>query len=100
LAELVRKQLNRAPHVVIDLANVNVLGPRGLAVLLMLHQEAMALGTDLRIVGADHDAVHHPLRVTGLTQLLSFDSTADAVLDCQRARSGAGLPISELIRTP
>jgi anti-anti-sigma factor len=93
LAELARKQLNRAPHVVIDLANVRVLGPRGVAVLLTLHQEAMALGTDLRIVGADHDAVHRPLRVTGLTQLLSSDSTADAVIASLPARQVRGRPL-------
>lgn len=80
LAELARKQLNRAPHVVIDLGGVSVLGPRGVAVLLTLHQEAMARGTELRIVGAEHDAVHRPLQVTGLTQLLTLDSTADAVI--------------------
>jgi anti-anti-sigma factor len=80
LAELARKQLNRAPHVVIDLGDVSALGPRGVAALLTLHQEAMARGTDLHIVGAEHDAVHRPLLVTGLTQLLSLDSTADAVI--------------------
>jgi anti-anti-sigma factor len=93
LAELARKQLNRAPHVVIDLANVSVLGPRGVAALLTLHQEAMALGTDLRIVGADHEAVHRPLRVTGLTQLLSFDSTADAVIASLPVRQVRGRPL-------
>ncbi|HKS51708.1 MAG TPA: STAS domain-containing protein [Pseudonocardiaceae bacterium] len=93
LAELARKQLNRAPHVVIDLANVSVLGPQGVAALLRLHQEAMALGTDLCIVGADHDAVHRPLRVTGLTQLLSFDSTADAVIASLPVRQVRGRPL-------
>lgn len=86
LAELARKQLNRAPHVVIDLGGVSVLGPRGVAVLLTLHQEAMARGTELRIVGAEHDAVHRPLQVTGLTQLLTLDSTADAVIASLPAR--------------
>lgn len=80
LAELAGKQLNRAPHVVIDLGDVDVLGPRGLLVLLRLHQEAMARGTDLHIVGAGHDAVHRPLQITGLAQLLNLDSTADAVI--------------------
>lgn len=49
LVELARKQFNRAPHVVIDLDNVSAFGPRGVAVLLVLHQEATARGTDLRI---------------------------------------------------
>ena len=94
LAELARKQLNRAPHVVIDLGDVSVLGARGVAVLLTLHQEARARGTDLHIVGAEHDAVHRPLQVTGLAQLLSLDSTADAVIASlpRRARSGASSP--------
>jgi anti-anti-sigma factor len=87
LAELARKQLNRAPHVVIDLGDVSVLGPRGVAVLLTLHQEAMARGTELHIVGAEHNAVvHRPLQVTGLTQLLKLDSTADAVIASLPAR--------------
>jgi anti-anti-sigma factor len=88
LAELARKQLNRAPHVVIDLGNVSALGPRGVAVLLRLHQEAMARGTDLRVVGAEHDAVHRPLQLTGLTQLLRLDSTADAVIASLPGRQG------------
>ena len=86
LAELARKQLNRAPHVVIDLGNVSALGPRGVAVLLMLHQEATGRGTDLRIVGAEHDAVHRPLQLTGLTQLLRLESTAEAVIASLPAR--------------
>lgn len=86
LAELASKQLNRAPHVVIDLGDVSVLSARGVAVLLTLHQEAMARGTDLRIVGAEHDAVHRPLQATGFTQLLSLDSTADAVIASLPAR--------------
>ena len=86
LAELTRKQLNRAPHVVIDLGDVSVLSARGVAVLLTLHQEAMARGTDLRVVGAEHDAVHRPLQATGLTQVLSLDSTADAVIASLPAR--------------
>lgn len=63
-----------------SLADVSVLGPQGLAVLLMLHQVAIARGTALYIVGAEHDAVSRPLHVTGLAQLLSLESTADAVI--------------------
>jgi anti-anti-sigma factor len=86
LVELARKQFNRAPHVVIDLDNVSAFGPRGVAVLLVLHQEATARGTDLRIVGAEHEAVHRPLHLTGLTQLLRLESTADAVIASLPAR--------------
>jgi anti-anti-sigma factor len=84
LAELAGKQLHRAPHVIIDLGNVSVLGTQGVAVLLLLHQQALARGTQLHIVGAGHDAVRHPLHIAGLAQLLSPDSTADGVI--------AGLP--------
>lgn len=80
VAELVGKQLHRAPHVVVDLGGVSVLSPRGLAVLLMLHQLAMTRRGQLHIVGAEHDAVGQPLHVTGLAQLLSLESTADAVI--------------------
>ncbi len=80
LAELAGKQLNRAPHVVIDLGSVSVLGPQGLTVLLALHQQATARGTKLYIVGAEHDAVRRPLHVMGLAQLLSLNPTADAVV--------------------
>lgn len=80
LAERVGKQLHRAPHVVIDLGEVGVLGPRGLTVLSTLHQQALARGTQVHIVGAEHDAVRRPLHATGLAQLLSLESTADAVI--------------------
>lgn len=80
LAELAGKQLNRAPHVVIDLGDVNVLGPQGLTVLLTLHQQAIAGRTALHIVGPEHDAVRSPLHGTALAQLLSLESTADAVI--------------------
>lgn len=80
VADLAGKQLHRAPHVVLDLGDVSVLGPRGLTVLLTLHQQAMARETQLHIVGAEHDAVGRPLHVTGLAQLLSLEPTADAVI--------------------
>lgn len=77
LAELAGKQLDRVPHVVIDLGEVSVLNP---TVLLTVHQQALARGRELHIVGADHDAVRLPLQVTGLARLLSLESTADAVI--------------------
>lgn len=80
LAERVGKQLDRAPHVVLDLGDVHVLGPQGLTVLLMLHQQAMARGVELHIVGVEHDAVRRPLHARGLAQLVRLDSTVDAVI--------------------
>lgn len=80
LADRVGKQLHRALHVVIDLGDVSVLDRRGLTVLLTLHQQALARGTQLHLVGAEHDAVCRPLQATGLAQLLSLESTADAVI--------------------
>lgn len=84
VAERVGKQLDRAPHVVLDLGEVSVLGPQGLTVLLMLHQQAMARGVELHIVGVERDALRRPLHARGLTQLVRFDTTVDAVI--------AGLP--------
>jgi hypothetical protein len=40
----------------------------------------------LHIVGAEHGAVHRPLQVIGLAQLLKLDSTADAVIASLPAR--------------
>lgn len=80
LAERVGQQLHRAPHVVIDLGDVGVLGPRGLTVLSTLHQQALERGSQLHIVGAGHDAVRQPLHASGLAQRLSLESTADAVI--------------------
>lgn len=80
LADRVGKQLHRAPHVVLDLGEVSVLGGWGLTVLSRLHQQALARGTQLHIVGAAHDAVGRALRATGLAPLASRESTADAVI--------------------
>jgi len=80
LADRVGKQLHRAPHVIIDLGEVSVLSPRGVAVLSTLHQQALVRGTRLHIVGAEDDAVHRPLYAMGLAHLLSLESTADAVI--------------------
>jgi len=80
LAELAGKQLHRAPHVVIELGEVKVLGQRGLTVLRMLHQQAMARGRELHIVAAEHGAIRRSSHVTGLAELLSPELTADAVI--------------------
>ncbi len=84
LAKRVGYQLTRARHVVVDLGDVTVADPRGLAILLTLHHQATARGTQLHIVRAEHDAVRGALHTAGLDQLLVFDSTAEAVI--------AGLP--------
>lgn len=84
LADRVGKQFTRAPHVIIDLGEVNILSPHGLTVLRTLHREATARGRKVHIVGAEHDVVRRPLQATDLAQLLNFASTADAVI--------AGLP--------
>ncbi len=47
----------------------------------------MARGTELRIVGAEHDAVRRPLQVTGLAQRLSLDPRAVAALLAQSCRA-------------
>jgi len=80
LAQRVGSQLSRAPHVVVDLGEVTVLGPLGLAVLVTLHQKATAGGTEIHIAGAGHHALRRALRITGLDQFLTLDPTADAVI--------------------
>ncbi|MGH3671430.1 MAG: STAS domain-containing protein [Pseudonocardiaceae bacterium] len=95
LTGLVGKQLARAPHVIIDLGDASVLSPGGLAVLRTLHQQAVARGRQLHIVGARSDAVRQSLRVIGLAHLITPDSTADTVI--------AGLPppaTGEITRQP
>lgn len=80
LAARVGKQLLRVPHVVLDLGEVSVLGPQGLTVLLMLYQQAMAIGVELHVVGVERDAVRRPLQARGLAQIVRFDATVDAVI--------------------
>ncbi len=80
VTERVGKQLTRAPHVVLDLGEVSVLGPQGLTALGMLHQQAMARGVQLHIVGVERDALRRPLHARGLAQLVRFDSTVDTVI--------------------
>ena len=92
LVDRVGKQLSRALHVVLDLGEVSVLDPGGLTVLSMLRQQAMARGTQLHIVGIEHEVVRRALHSTGLTQLLSRESTADAVI--------AALPGPVIARAP
>ncbi|MGH3549230.1 MAG: STAS domain-containing protein [Pseudonocardiaceae bacterium] len=84
LARRVSYQLSRARHVVVDLADVKVVDPGGLAVLRTLHHQAINCGSQLHVVRAEHDAVRRPLHTAGLDQLLVFESTAEAVI--------AGLP--------
>ncbi|HEX4100127.1 MAG TPA: STAS domain-containing protein [Pseudonocardiaceae bacterium] len=83
-ASRVGHQIGRAPHVVVDLGEVTAMDPGALAVLRMLHQRADVNGTEIHLARAEHDAVRHAVRFTGLDQLFTLDSTADAVI--------AGLP--------
>ena len=84
VAQRVGHQLTRAPHVVVDLGEVTAVDPRGLTVFRTLHRQATAIGAEIHLVRAEHDAVRPALRSTGLDQLFTVDSTADAVI--------AGLP--------
>jgi anti-sigma B factor antagonist len=88
LAARVGPQLHPAPHVVVDPAEVTVLDPPGLAVLLTAHQRATASGTQIHLAGAEHNAARHAPRTTGLDQLLTLDPTADAVIAGLRAEPG------------
>jgi anti-anti-sigma factor len=88
LAARVGQQLHRTPHVVVDLGEVTVLDPRGLAVLLTVHQTATASGTEIHTAGAERDVARRALRITGLDELLTLDPTADAVIAGFRAEPG------------
>lgn len=90
VAARVSKQLHRAPHVVVDLGQVSVLGPQGRTVLFMLHQQAMTLGAQLHVVGVERDSLRRPLHARDLAQLVSFDATVDTVI--------AGLPLPVIPR--
>jgi anti-anti-sigma factor len=79
LADRVGQQLHRAPHVVVDLGRVSVLGAGCVAVLSALPAQVLARGTQLHIVGA-HDAIRRPLHAAGLARLLRPEPTADAVI--------------------
>ena len=89
LAARVGQQLHRAPHVVVDLAEVTVLDSYGLAVLFTVHQRAAASAREIHLVGAEHDVARRALRTTGLDQLLTLDPTADAVIAGFRAAPGS-----------
>jgi len=80
LAQRVAQQLRRAAHVVLDLEEVAVLCPAGVATLADLHRDALALGGCLHIAGADHGAVAGPLRAAGLDHQLCLAWSADAAI--------------------
>ena len=80
LAQRVAQQLPRAVHVVLDLDEVAVLCPAGVAILADLHRDALAHGALLHIAGAGHDAVAGPLRAAGLDHQLCLTWSADAAI--------------------
>jgi anti-anti-sigma factor len=80
LAQGIDKQLARAFHVVIDLGEVAAVDPRGLALLVPLGDKATATGTQIHLVRVERDDVRAALRITGLDQLFSIDSTAEWVI--------------------
>ncbi len=86
LAKRVNKQLTRASHVVIDLGQVTVLGPLGLAVLRRLQSQATANGTQIHLATAQRADVHRALHGAGLDQLFSLHTTVEAVIADIRAQ--------------
>lgn len=81
LTERVSQQFARAPHVVIDLADVTFLGAAGLEALKVLHRHATDSGCRVHLA-ADHEAVCCPPHLAGLDQLLPVVASADALLAC------------------
>lgn len=79
LTQRVAKQLTRAPHVVVDLGEVAVVDPHGLARLVTLHHQANATGTQIHLARA-HDDVRQALRLTGLDQLFTLEPTVEKII--------------------
>lgn len=80
VAQRVAQQVRRAVHVVLDLDDVTLLCPAGVAMLADLHRHALAHGGCLHIAGADHDAVAAPVRAAGLDHRLCLTRSADAAI--------------------
>jgi anti-anti-sigma factor len=95
LTERVGQQLTRADHVVLDLAEVAVMGADGVRVLCDLHRQASAYGTALHLAGADQPAINGPLRAAGMDQLIALAPSADAVIALLHRTAIRRTPLSD-----
>jgi anti-anti-sigma factor len=78
--------VQRSPcRLVLDLSRVELLCPEGLDLLLRPHRRCRVARTHLLLVGAGHDAVHRPLRVSGLLPLFDTRSTPESAIGGARA---------------
>jgi anti-anti-sigma factor len=79
LARRVGQQLGRAPHVVIDLQDVDTPCGRFLHLLWALHRRAAAAGTQLH-VSTERNEVLRSLQHSGLDQLVPVRPAAEMVV--------------------
>lgn len=79
LAQRVRQQLHRAPHVIVDVSAARCEDAGALRWLDSVRDQARNCGTRLHIAGVADDAIAEPLRRLGLDGQLAT-GPADAVL--------------------
>jgi len=65
-------------QVVVDLREVSMMSSTGIAVLVDAHWQADQQGKSLGVVVGDNRAVAHPLRITGVDQVLNLRSTPES----------------------
>jgi anti-anti-sigma factor len=79
LARRVGQQLGRAPHVVIDLEDVDCLCGRFLELLCALQGDAAAAGTQLHVSAERHEVLRW-LERSGLDQVVQIRPAAELVV--------------------
>jgi MFS superfamily sulfate permease-like transporter len=89
----VRQQIERAPHVILDLSSVTWLDPTVCADLRALETHADSCGCRLHIAGAQNAAIAEPLRHLESAHQLT-NGPADAVLAVLTARSAGATPVT------
>jgi MFS superfamily sulfate permease-like transporter len=89
----VRQQIDRAPHVILDLSSVTQLDPTVAADLQALEAHADSCGCRLHIAGAQNAAIAEPLRHLESAHQLT-NGPADAVLAVLTARCAGATPVT------
>lgn len=96
LGRAVTEELDGCPgrpspyRLLLDLSEVDLLGPKGLDLLLHLHRRCRVADTHLMLVGTGHRAVHRPLLVSGLLPLFDTRPTPGSAIG--RGPDGADEP--------
>jgi anti-sigma B factor antagonist len=74
-------------HVVVDLSKVTFLAATGLGSLVRAREAATCHHIKLYLTGADHRAVAHPLKITGLCPTFTIHPSTEAVIARVAAQS-------------